>query len=151
MRRLSEVRDWMPQAFDPVAAADLPGVAPLLDTLAAALRGVTSASRPPGRRVPVVASATEPILRTSRASADDAVEEGVAEDAVRVDAVAQRAEVGHPRVERLELVGRLRRSTCPSAGAPRAAGGPASTAGRTAYTRSSSRTQVKCTPTTSWP
>ena len=55
MRRLSDVRDWMPQAFDPVAAADLPGVATLLDTLAAGLRGVTSdieAARAPspGRR-----------------------------------------------------------------------------------------------------
>ena len=55
MRRLSDVRDWMPQAFDPVAAADLPGVATLLDTLAAGLRGVTSdieAARTPspGRR-----------------------------------------------------------------------------------------------------
>ena len=55
MRRLGEVRDWMPHAFDPVASADLPGVATLLDTIAAGLRGVTSdieAARPPrpGRR-----------------------------------------------------------------------------------------------------
>ena len=54
-RRLSEVRDWMPHAFDPVDAADLPGVATMLDTIATALRGVTrdieAARTPsPGRR-----------------------------------------------------------------------------------------------------
>jgi DNA-binding MarR family transcriptional regulator len=54
-RRLSEVRDWMPHAFDELGATDLPGVARLLDTIAGSLLTVTSdieASRPPapGRR-----------------------------------------------------------------------------------------------------
>jgi len=55
MLRLGEVRDWMPQALDPVASGDLPGVATLLAAIAAGLRVVTSdieAARTPrpGRR-----------------------------------------------------------------------------------------------------
>ena len=42
LRRLSEVRDWMPHAFDALEAADLPSVATLLETIADSLRTVTS-------------------------------------------------------------------------------------------------------------
>lgn len=50
LRRLSEVRDWMPHAFDALGAADLPDVAALLETVADSLLTVTSdieAARPP--------------------------------------------------------------------------------------------------------
>ncbi len=49
-RRLREVRDWMPHAFDAISPADLPGVARVLETVAGSLREVTSdieASRTP--------------------------------------------------------------------------------------------------------
>ncbi|KRF40296.1 hypothetical protein ASG96_05205 [Terrabacter sp. Soil810] len=42
VRRLREVRDWMPHAFDPIGADELPGVAASLGTIAAALRSVTA-------------------------------------------------------------------------------------------------------------
>lgn len=42
LRRLQEVRHWMPQAFGPISPADLPGVAALLETLASSLLEVTA-------------------------------------------------------------------------------------------------------------
>ncbi|GAA2745069.1 hypothetical protein GCM10009868_25200 [Terrabacter aerolatus] len=49
-RRLQQVRDWMPRAFDVISPADLPEVADLLETLAGSLLEVTGdieASRTP--------------------------------------------------------------------------------------------------------
>jgi DNA-binding MarR family transcriptional regulator len=55
VRRLREVRDWMPQAFDVFDAGDLSEVAATLGTVAASLREVTeridaSSTSSPGRR-----------------------------------------------------------------------------------------------------
>ncbi|GAA2467102.1 MarR family winged helix-turn-helix transcriptional regulator [Terrabacter carboxydivorans] len=55
VRRLRDVRDWMPHAFDDIGPDELPDVAGMLETLASSLREVTSdieAARTPtpGRR-----------------------------------------------------------------------------------------------------